>query len=79
MKTSLKDLNDYLFKELDKLMDENLTKDEEKFQKEIQRSKAITDVASKVIDNASTVLQAIKYQEEYGCDTTTLLIEEKHD
>lgn len=56
MKQSLVDLNSYLFTELDRLSNEDLT--EEELQTEISRAKAITDVSEKVISNASLVLKA---------------------
>lgn len=64
MKNNLMALNNHLFEQLERLNDEELT--EEELSKEIQRSKAMTDVASKIIDNASLGLQAEKLKIEYG-------------
>lgn len=58
MKNTLGDLNNHLFAQLERLSDEDL--DIEQLNKEIQRSKAISDVASKIIDNANVVLAAQK-------------------
>lgn len=69
MKNNLNDLNDYLFEELERLNDDESLSSDVDFDKEIKRSKAITDVASKIIDNASTLLKAAELQEEYGCKT----------
>ena len=60
MKNTLQDLNNHLFAELERLSDEE-TKGEE-LKEEITRAKAITDIATKIIDNADTVLQAKKLQ-----------------
>ena len=60
MKNTLQDLNNHLFAELERLSDEE-TKGEE-LKEEITRAKAITDIATKIIDNADTVLQAKKFQ-----------------
>ena len=60
MKNTLGDLNNHLFAELERLSDEE-TKGEE-LKEEITRAKAITDIATKIIDNADTVLQAKKFQ-----------------
>lgn len=80
MKTSLNDLNKYLFEELERLNDDEQLSADDDFEKEIKRSKAITDVASKIIDNASTILSAMKLKEEYGCKTDgILLIGDKND
>ena len=64
MKNKITDLNDHLFAELERLGDEEL-KDEE-LSREIGRAKAISDVASRIIDNAKLALDATKLQVEYG-------------
>jgi len=56
MKNKLTDLNDHLFAQLERLGDESL--DAEKLENEINRSKAISGVADRVIHNASLVLKA---------------------
>lgn len=58
MKNKLTDLNDILFAQLERLADEALTPD--KLQDEIGRSKAIVDVAQKVIENATLQLEAVQ-------------------
>lgn len=63
MKNKLTDLNDHLFTQLERLNDEGLSG--EKLQMEIERSKAITDVAKTVVSNASLQLSAIKLKAEY--------------
>ncbi len=56
MSQNLTDLNGYLFEQLERLSDEDLSL--ENLEIEINRSKAITDVATKVIDNAALVMKA---------------------
>lgn len=73
MKNSLSDLNNYLFEELERLNDDESLSNDVEFEKEIKRSKAITEVASKIIDNASTVITAMKLKEEYGCENLPML------
>ena len=61
MKNDLGSLNNYLFEELERLNDDEELADEEKLNKEIKRSKAVTDVAQTIINNANTVLDAQKF------------------
>lgn len=63
MKNTLGDLNNHLFAEIERLGDEDLKGDELK--QEILRAKAVVDVASRIIDNATTVLEA----EKFKCET----------
>ena len=64
MKNTLNDLNNHLFEQLERLNDDDLVGD--KLNEEISRSKAITDVATRIIDNADLGLQAEKLRVEYG-------------
>ena len=61
MKNKLADLNDYLFEQIERLNDVDVT-NPEKLKAEVDRSKAITGVADKIIGNADLVLQAAKAQ-----------------
>lgn len=56
MSNQLTDLNDTLFKQLDRLADSKITGD--KLREEIDRTKAITGVAVQIIDNAKLALEA---------------------
>ena len=60
MQNTLGDLNNHLFAQLERLNDEDIKGEE--LQEEIGRAKAIGDIASKIISNASIVLQAKKLQ-----------------
>lgn len=62
MKNTLKDLNNHLFAELERLSDEDLKG--EYLEEEINRARAITSVATKVIDNGNLVLRAMQTQKE---------------
>lgn len=60
-KNTLKDLNDHLFAQLERLGDEGMT--ETQLKTEIKRSQQIANVASKVIDNGKLVLDAQKFRD----------------
>ena len=62
VRNTLGDLNNFLFAQLERLDNEELEGDE--LLKEIARSKAISDIAKNVIENANVVLQAKKYTNE---------------
>lgn len=68
MNNNLLSLNNYLFEELERLNDDETMQQEENFKKEMNRSKAISQVAKNIIDNANTMLEAKKYVDEYGLD-----------
>lgn len=55
-KNTLVDLNNHLFEEMERLNDDSLSEDE--LLKEIDRSKAMTQVGDKIIQNANLILKA---------------------
>ena len=66
MKNDLSSLNDYLFEELERLNDTEELANEDAMEREIKRSKAITNVAQQIINNANTVLEAQKFVSNNG-------------
>ncbi len=58
MKNSLNDLNNHLFEQIERLNDEELVGTD--LEEEILRSKAVSNVAKKIIDNATLMLDATK-------------------
>ena len=62
MKNTLGDLNNHLFEQLERLNDEDMKG--EKLQEEINRAKAINQVATQIINNGSLVLSAKRLNED---------------
>lgn len=60
-RNTLGDLTNHLFAQLERLDDDNLTPEE--LEREISRSKAVTDVAEQVISTASVMLRAIQVKD----------------
>lgn len=63
-KNTLGDLTNHLFAELERLGDEDLKGDALK--EEIERAKAVSDVAQQVISNANTMLKVIMVKTDQG-------------
>ena len=61
---SLNELNTKLFETLDRITDEKL--DEATLDKELRRAKSVVEVSSVIIDNAQTVLEAMKMMDVTG-------------
>lgn len=68
MKNTLGDLNNHLFAELERLSDEDLKGEDLK--EEIERAKAVTQVATKIIENGSLALEARKIVDKFNADPT---------
>ena len=62
MNNKLTDLNNFLFAEMERLNDEELSADE--LQKEIERARAITSVSNQIIQNGALALKAEKFKDE---------------
>ncbi|HLR58884.1 MAG TPA: hypothetical protein VK094_00200 [Pseudogracilibacillus sp.] len=66
MSKNLSNLNGYLFEQLDRLNQKDMTETE--FENEIKRSKAISQVSNNVIQTASLVLEGQKIVNNLGED-----------
>jgi len=62
MRNTLNDLNNHLFAQLERLSDEGLSGEE--LNHEINRAKAVTDVATQIISNSSLVLKAMQFKDD---------------
>lgn len=67
MKNKLTNLNDYLFEEIERVMDcANNSTSREKLTAELQRAKTMSALSNTIINNARTQLQAIEVA--YSCN-----------
>jgi len=66
MQNKITDLNNHLFAQLERLGDEEMKPDQ--LELEINRSKAITSVASTIIESNKVTVEAMKILEKSGCD-----------
>lgn len=62
MKTSIKDLNEHLFAQLERLNDESTAP--ENMKQEIEKAKAMSNVARVISDNMKLVLEAHKLTDD---------------
>lgn len=72
MKNKLSDLNNHLFEQLERLNDDDLN--EENLNKEIKRSKAMSDIASNIIDIVNASISAQKLLCEYDRQPTNMSV-----
>ena len=70
MKNTLMDVHNILMEELERLNDEDI-KDKD-LEKEIKRSKSMTEITKVIVDNSKTMLDAQKLTIEYGKSKETM-------
>lgn len=71
MKNNLQELNNYLFEELERLNDDETLEESDNLDKELKRSKAITQVAGQIVQNAKVILDAKKHCDMFGDDVSS--------
>ena len=75
MRNHIGDLNDYLFEEIERLLDDDLSNKE--LTAEVKRAEAVTKVAGKIIDGASLVLRAEELKRKGVAAPSVILGDEK--
>lgn len=68
VKNTLGDLNNHLFEQLERLNDESIKGD--KLKEEIERARAVSSIASQIINNGNLVLKAQQFYD--GSDRVDL-------
>jgi len=68
MRNKLSDLNNHLFEQLERLNDDDLSGED--FEREIQRSRAMSDISRQIIDNAKVQLDVAALALEYGANVS---------
>ena len=66
MRNKLTDLNDYLFEQIERINDDNLSTEE--LEGEMKRAEAVSKIACVIVQNGKLQLDAVKFAAEYGID-----------
>ena len=64
MKNTLMDLNNYLFEQIERLNDDDLSEDE--LERELKKADSIVKVSEKIIENGELAFKTMKHMDEYG-------------
>lgn len=64
MNNTIADLNNYLFEQIERLNDDEMT--DEQLERELKKTDSIVKVSETIISNAELALKAIKHADEYG-------------
>lgn len=64
MKNDLIALNNYLFEQIERLNDDDLT--DEGLDREIRKSESIAKVSEKILDTGELLFKVMKHADEYG-------------
>lgn len=77
MKNKLIDLNNHLFAQLERLGDEKLT--DEQLKHEITRTKAISSIASNIVNNAQLALNVAQFKDrmQHQNDALPMMLNDK--
>ncbi|HFD2031067.1 TPA: hypothetical protein ACF2C8_002864 [Clostridium perfringens] len=72
-RNTLKDLNNHLFEQLERLNDDEIQG--EKLKEEVERARAMASIATKIIETGNLVLRAKKVMYEQGKEEVPTMLE----
>ena len=64
MKNTLSDLNNYLFEQLERLNDDEMT--DEQMDRELRKAEGIVRISEKIIENGELAFKTMKHMDDYG-------------
>lgn len=64
VKNTLTDLNNYLFEQLERLNDDELT--DEQLERELKKTDSIVKVSDKIIQNGELAFRTMQHMDKYG-------------
>lgn len=64
MKNTLTDLNNYLFEQLERLNDDEMSGED--LERELQKTDSIVRISEKIIENGELAFKTMKHLDEYG-------------
>jgi hypothetical protein len=70
MRNKLSDLNDHLFEAIERLNDENIKG--QQLEEEIKRAKAMTQVATQIVNAHKNIVDAMRVANSKGMDKTRI-------
>lgn len=71
--SSLKELNEYLYEQLEQITNDDLLEDERLFNLKNKQSQTVVSIAAKIIELNKTVITAERLNQEYGLEDNGVL------
>lgn len=72
MKNTLSDLNNYLFEQLERLNDDELT--EEQLERELRKTDSIVKVSEKIIETGELAFRTMQHMDQYGYNVSDRIV-----
>lgn len=71
--SSLKELNEYLYEQLEQITNDDLLEDERLFNLKNKQSQTVVSIADKIIELNKTVITAERLKQQYGLEDNGVL------